>query len=278
MSANEAEARRLADEFRARHQLDLRPLGDLYKLIHATLGIDVIAMDADEAEHGLSARDPTTGRVVIAVATTTRPMRQRSSIAHELGHVVAGDLERPAMFRPGERTPPEIRADAFARHLLLPVTALRAGHNVARGQVTERSLSDLVQEFGVSPHIAAIQLRDMDLISAAQCQDWSTVTSATLAARHGWLGQYRSMVRAAKEPRSPQALMQRAVDGHLADVVGLAELARWYGQREADIRETLALPNPATDSAGQPIRSYDADDDWGADAPLFPPDPDTAGE
>ena len=74
-------------------------------------------MDAGDEEHGLSMRDPATGRTVIAVATTTNPLRQRTSIAHELGHVLAGDLDRPADGAPGERTPAEKQADTFARHL-----------------------------------------------------------------------------------------------------------------------------------------------------------------
>jgi uncharacterized protein YndB with AHSA1/START domain len=61
-----------------------------------------------DSEHGLSMCDPATGRVVIAVATTPHPMRQRSSIAHELGHVVAGDLDRAVPLSPGERSPEEI--------------------------------------------------------------------------------------------------------------------------------------------------------------------------
>ena len=66
---------------------------DMFELAHVVARVDVISMDASEAEHGLSMTDPATGKVVIAVATTTQPMRQRSSIAHELGHVLAGDLD-----------------------------------------------------------------------------------------------------------------------------------------------------------------------------------------
>ena len=81
------------EEFRAAHDLGDAPVKDMFELVHATVGIDVLSMEASDAEHGLSMRDTATGRVVIAVATTPNPMRPRSSVAHELGHVVAGDLE-----------------------------------------------------------------------------------------------------------------------------------------------------------------------------------------
>jgi len=45
--------------------------------------------------------------------------------AHELGHHIAGDLTSGKTLTPGERSPAEIRADAFARHLLLPLAAVR---------------------------------------------------------------------------------------------------------------------------------------------------------
>ena len=91
--------------------------------MHAATRIDVLSIDVPEAEHGLAMIDAATGRIVIAVATTAHPMRQRSSIAHELGHVVAGDLDRETPLMPGERSPTEICADAFARYLLLPLDA-----------------------------------------------------------------------------------------------------------------------------------------------------------
>jgi Zn-dependent peptidase ImmA (M78 family) len=274
VTTNEARARHLATRFRTDHGLDDQPLGDLFELVHAALGIDVIAMDADDSEHGLSAMDPATGRVVIAVATTGHPMRQRSSIAHELGHVLGGDLERPDSFRPGERTGPEVRADAFARHLLLPATVVTSRVGGTAGDVSERALSELVQEFGASPALAAIQLREAGLLAEHRCRDWCRLTTRTIAARHGWLDQYRSMARAASQARAPQALMSRAVAGYLAGVLGIVELAHWYNQSEVDLRAALAFPDPDDDWITPSTTPYDTDEDWADDTPLFPPDPD----
>ena len=232
----------------------------MHELVHVTKGIDVISMNVPDVEHGLSMCDPATGRVVIAVATTPHPMRHRSSIAHELGHVVAGDLERDTRLVPGERSPEEIRADAFARHLLLPLDGVR--HRIATD--TQRGLalavlSDLVQEFEVSPHIAAIQLRTLGLIDADTCTAWSAKSAANLATKFGWGSQYRSLAADSSAPRAPQSLMARAVEGYQRGVLGITELAAWYGQDASDLETELGLPQPS-----------DQYDEWDDDAPLFP--------
>jgi Zn-dependent peptidase ImmA (M78 family) len=175
----------------------------MFEMVHAAKGIDVISMNAPDAEHGLSMSDPVTGRVVIVVATTSHPMRQRSSIAHELGHVIAGDLDRAEPLIPGERSPEEICADAFARHLLLPLDAVRRRVRSGSG-LSLPDVSDLVQEFEVSPQIAAIQLRTLHLIDADTSANWCARPTATLAVTFGWGSQYRSLAAASSVPRAPQ--------------------------------------------------------------------------
>ncbi len=259
--SNEQRAKKLAEEFRTKHGLGDGPIKDMFELVHGAVGVDVISMQADEAEHGLSMIDPASGRTVIAVATTPHPMRQRSSIAHELGHLVAGDLEGEAVLTPGERNPAEICADAFARHLLLPL----AGANRHCEQIAEaislQDLSDLVQEFEVSPRMATIQLRKLGRIDTATGEEWGAMSAAHLAARFGWLNQYRSLATDSERPRAPQRLMTRAVEGYRRGVVGLTELARWYGMDASELEEQL----------GQvPEVEVELGDDWDSDAPLFP--------
>lgn len=256
--------------FRDDHHLGNQPIKDLFELAHITLGVDVLSMDADEAEHGLTMLDPTTGRVAIAVATTAHAMRQRSTIAHEIGHVVAGDLYLDEPLVPGANTPEEILANAFARHLLLPLEAVTERHE--HPVTDKRQLSDLVQEFEVSPHIAAIQLRTAKLLSPATCAEWSKVSALTLANDYGWRSQYRSLSVDSSMPKSPQDLMARAVEGYRRGVLGLAELARWY---DLDPRELEAELGPPALGEDDPDGDGDGDgddwDDWDDDdAPLFP--------
>lgn len=258
MTSNEAAARCLAEDFRQQNGLDLAPVKDVFELVHATRGVDVISMDAHESEHGLSMLDPDSGRVVIVVATTSNPMRQRSSVAHELGHVLAGDLERDVTLVPGDRAPEEIRADAFARHLLLPLEVVRT--RFPRGtEITAAGLSNLVQEFELSPKIVAIQLREAKLIDEQKCEFWGALSAPQLATANGWLSQYRALVDGSQRSRAPQALMSRAVAAYQQGLLGLPELAAWYGQPAEELAEALGTPEdlPAID------------DDWHTDAPLF---------
>jgi Zn-dependent peptidase ImmA (M78 family) len=265
VSSSEQAARARAEAFRAAHDLGSRPLGDMFELVHTALKCDALALETDEAEHGLSMLDPETERVVIAVATTRHPMRQRSSLAHEIGHVVAGDLLAKSAPVPGSRSPAEIQADAFARHLLLPVSALHArfgrpGRDAA--DVGEPELAAIVQEFEVSPSLAAIQFKEAGLIRQRVCDDWRSVSTSMLATRYGWLSQYRAMSAAALQPRAPQTLMRRAVEGYHRGVVGLGELSRWYGTAPEALLEQIGRPR-----ADATTRVADLDED----VPLFAP-------
>ncbi|WP_143235449.1 ImmA/IrrE family metallo-endopeptidase [Paractinoplanes atraurantiacus] len=233
----------------------------MFELLHVAKGVDVISMKVPETEHGLSMCDPDSGRVVIAVATTPHPMRQRSSIAHELGHLLAGDLDQAEPLTPGERSPAEIRADAFARHLLLPLNAIRRRFVADRtsAKVSLTDLSDLVQEFEVSAHIAVTQLRTLKLIDTDTCSAWSTRSVANLATTFGWGSQYSALAADSSVPRAPQALMARAVEGYHRGVLGINELAAWYGRDPSELEAELGAPRPLAEI-----------DDWDDDAPLFP--------
>ncbi|MBL8929407.1 MAG: ImmA/IrrE family metallo-endopeptidase [Kineosporiaceae bacterium] len=260
MSTNERWARDSADQFRSEHHLGTAPIKDVFEMVHLAIGVDVFSIRAAESEHGLSMLDPETGRRAIVVATTAHPMRQRSSVLHELGHLIRGDLEAPPDGQPGERSPSEICADAFARHLLLPLQVIRERYRPH--QVSLADLSDLVQGYGTSPAIAAIQLKTTRRISQDIYEDWSQLTTRHLAVQFGWLGQYSSMAESSNEPRAPQRLMQRAVAAYRAGALGLAELSRWYGQSAEGLRAEL----------GDPQEADSVEDDWGLSAPLFPSD------
>src|SRR5215471_10494363 len=121
----ETEGRTAAARFRQKHHLGVQPLGDLVAVIEQATRIDVAVLDVGADEHGLTMRDPARGAVFIGVARTPNPMRQRSTLAHELGHVLFEDWADGSTGNWGDRTPAEIRADAFARHLLVPVEGLQ---------------------------------------------------------------------------------------------------------------------------------------------------------
>jgi Zn-dependent peptidase ImmA (M78 family) len=220
----EAAGRAAAEQFRNDHHLGDQPLGDLVALIEQTTGIDVAVLDVtNPGEHGMTMRDPDRGAVFIAIASTGNPMRQRSSLAHELAHVVFADWADSHDEQWDARSPGEIRADVFARHLLVPQGGLKL---FVKGLTpSEATLSAVVQHFIASPSIVSIAMRQARFISEAQKLAWVQLTAPRLAARFGWSDQYRGLQIESNQRRAPQRLYARAIAGYEENVVSLQALA-----------------------------------------------------
>ncbi|PWW62454.1 ImmA/IrrE family metallo-endopeptidase [Actinokineospora spheciospongiae] len=244
----EREGRTEAVRFRQANHLGTQPLGDLITIVEQTTGIDVAVLDTGPDEHGLTMRDPATETVFIGVARTRHPMRQRSTLAHELGHVLFEDWGVWSSDDSGGetgRSPGEVRADAFARHLLLPIEGL--GELVKRpGAVNQTVLSNVVQRFMVSPAIAAIALRQAGWIDYTTKQAWMGLTAPQLAARFGWIDLYRALQEESDRRRPPQRLLARAIRGYVEGVVSAQTIATLRGTpldvAEADLREAGVRP------------------------------------
>lgn len=231
----EIEGRDAAAKFRREHGLGNQPLADLVALIEQTTGNDVAVLDGGRDEHGLTMRDSTRDAVFIAVARTKNPMRQRTTLAHELAHVVFGDwaIEDTGDIRP----PHEIRADAFARHLLIPVAGVK---QIVGGAAAElRTLSTCVQLFGVSPKVAAIAMHHAGCIDSPTKDQWMAMTTPQIAARFGWADQYESLQAQSDTRRAPQKLLARAIDGYIENVVPAQTLATLRGIPVVDVVESL---------------------------------------
>jgi Zn-dependent peptidase ImmA (M78 family) len=193
----------------------------------------------------LTVRDPKLGVVFIGVARTRNAMRQRSTLAHELGHVLFTSWTDNASDGWGERTPDEIRADSFARHLLVPLDGLR--EFVAQdAAVTESVLSNVVQRFLVSPQIAVIALHQVGYIDEPTKQKWMGLSAPTLAARFGWSDHYRALQVESDQRRAPQRLLARAIRGYAEGVVSAQTIATLRGitreAAETELREAGVEP------------------------------------
>lgn len=241
----EAEGRTCAARFRQDHHLGVQPLGDLVAVVEQTTGIDVAVLDVGPDEHGLTMRDPRHNTVFIAVARTRNPMRQRSTLAHELGHVLFEDWSDNDVVNWSDRTHEEIRADAFARHLLLPLDGLRAFLESGR-PVTQPTLSEVVQRFLVSPAVAAIALQQAGYIDIAAKQEWMALSSGQLAVRFGWSDQYHALQADSDQRRAPQRLLARAIRGYAEGVLPAQAIATLRGitleATEVELREAGVVP------------------------------------
>ena len=241
----EAEGRIAALRFREEHGLGLQPMGDLIAVIEQVTGIDVAVLEAGPDEHGMTMRDPRRGTVFIGVGRTQNPMRQRSTLAHELGHVLFEDWADNDAGNWSARTHEEIRADAFARHLLVPVDGLREFLG-SRERVTQSTLSAVVQRFLVSSAMAAIALQQAGYIDVATKQEWMGLSALQLAVRYGWSDQYRALQADSDQRRAPQRLLARAIKGYAEGVIPAQAIATLRGIRleaaEAELREAGVVP------------------------------------
>ncbi|BAU96859.1 hypothetical protein N24_2597 [Corynebacterium suranareeae] len=226
----EVQGRNAAENFRDKHGLGQGALGDLISLINQTTGHDVAVIDADEDEHGLAMTDPLRERVFVGVAKTNRPMRQRSTLAHELAHLVFADHSENL----AERKPLETRADAFARHLLIPQQGLKQFLGEI-GHVEESHLSQVVQHFLVSPPIAAIALREAGFIGDETKSEWMRLSTPFLATKFGWRDFYAALQLESSKRRAPQGLVARAVRGYMEGVLNIQVIATLQGRSENDV-------------------------------------------
>lgn len=225
MSA-ESEGREAAAEFRNRHHLGMQPLGDLVALIEQTTGVDVAVLDVGPDEHGLTMRDPARDAVVVAVARTRHPMRQRSTLAHELAHVIFEDwTDEPNVT---SNSPEESRANAFARHLLVPVEGVKA--IVGADSVDLGALSKVVQLFEVSPAMAAIAMQQAGYINGETKEQWiARESTRKLAAQYGWSDHYEALQEQSNRKRAPQKLLARLTSGYVANIVSAQTIAALRG-------------------------------------------------
>jgi len=144
-----------------------------------------------------------------------------------------------------DRPHEEIRADTFARHLLVPADGLRefVGNQV---RVLQSSLSAVVQRFLVSPAIAAIALEQVGYIDPAMKQEWMELSTLRLAIRFGWIDQYRALQADSDQRRAPQRLLARAIKGYAEGVIPAQAIATLRGialeAAEAELREAGVVP------------------------------------
>ncbi|KGN32971.1 hypothetical protein N802_16480 [Knoellia sinensis KCTC 19936] len=243
----EQQGRERAEAFRLGHGLGVQPLPDLVALIEQTTDVDVAILQAGPDEHGMTMRDPLRAVTMIAVARTRNPMRQRSTLAHELAHVLFDDCSPPKPSGWSDRGPEEQRADSFARHLLVPIDGIR-GVLTSREDLSEADLAGLVQRFQASPAIIAIQLNLAGYIDASRKQRWMALTAPALATRYGWADQYHALQSESDMHRAPQRLLARATTGYIESVVSLEAIARLRAttpeQVQADFDEAGITPSP----------------------------------
>ncbi|TFD70535.1 ImmA/IrrE family metallo-endopeptidase [Cryobacterium fucosi] len=251
MISNEHTAAKAAANFRLRYGLGSAPISDLNDLIESRLQIDVAILNMAPGLDGMVVQDPETGQRIISVACTLWPERQRATLAHELGHLELGDFAKDGVIECILRTSEEIRADAFARHLLAPsegVTGFLGGIQKTRRDLNEADLSRVVRYFEVSTQIALIQLDRAGWLAPGQREEWSSLSVGKLAARHGWTDEHQASQQKANTPQAPMRIVELAMDAYENNLIGLEVVARIRGltteKVQAELNEYGIMPKP----------------------------------
>ncbi len=257
MLAFEDEARKAAERFREENGLGIAPIADIVALIEQTQAVDVTVLGVDDSnEHGLTMVDPVRGATIVAVASSNKPMRWRSNLAHELGHLIFRDHDngQPGALSAGSTI--ESRAQSFARNLLIPLRGVQHFIDRLEEPLDLNAFSDLVQRFEVSPAVASIQLHSLHAIDASRHAEWAAMYTPMLATRFGWTDQYKGLQAESRQRRAPQRLLARVIAGYAAGLVSLETVASVRGVapqeladefQEAGIRQTVLPGEPEED-------------------------------
>lgn len=137
------------------------------KIIAEAMGIEVKALAALDPERRPSESGHYTfrnGEPLITYNVGDAPVRQRFTIAHEIGHHVHGDLDAPRdtseQFSARSPDPREVAANRFAAALLMPAALVK--HMVLEQRVTD--IAKLAGTFGVSTAAMEFRLKAIGLL------------------------------------------------------------------------------------------------------------------
>jgi Zn-dependent peptidase ImmA (M78 family) len=120
---------------------------------------------------------------LIMVSSSIPAHRQRYTIGHELGHLLAADgcdiIDENISFG---KTPAEARANAFAAAFLMPAGALRTAFG-GQPDLSEQLIADLLGRYRVSLDALAFRLYDGHVIDASERDAVRRMSSARIYPR-----------------------------------------------------------------------------------------------
>lgn len=228
MRSPHAHGRQLAKAARSALGLgELAPVPDLVAILEARLGAHVAFEPLPDGTHGLCATIP--GATVILVNSTETTGRQRYTMAHELAHLLVGDLvgAHEVTHADGPKTHGEKRADSFAAHFLGPDDALRT--YVGDRAMTPAVVGEVVHYFGLSLQAAGWRLVNAGLITKSERESLMAYGLRGVAAAAGLPDDLSRLPSPEAGRRPPRRLLSHAVDAYERGVIGAGLLADIVG-------------------------------------------------
>ncbi|MFC5281656.1 ImmA/IrrE family metallo-endopeptidase [Arcanobacterium canis] len=248
----------IAEKFRREHRLGDNPIVDIDELERLVPDVDFVVIDLNDRMDGLVLRDPQTRKTVVGIGASSNPFRQRMTIAHEIGHFLAGDISTSAKQYICEgNSARETKANSFARHLLCPLE----GVQVLLGDSFEsprEKLSQVVKKFRVSPAVALIQIGDANLLSQDEIDPLAGVSAAELATQFGWRAEYDALAVGSRRKGASAPLIADATRAYIEGKIPLHAVAFARGQAVEDVREELESLFNEMNSSRKQISSGDS--------------------
>jgi Zn-dependent peptidase ImmA (M78 family)/transcriptional regulator with XRE-family HTH domain len=194
-------------------------LGDFADLLEHLLGVDVAFEPLPWGLDGLSVSSK--GFRLALVSSRVQATRQRYTLAHELGHIVAQDSQDLLLDQNvfGVRSDIEIRANAFAAEFLMPGAELR--RSAGRGHLGEKEIADLLGRYRVSLDALAYHLHNTGIVNAAGRDRIRRMSSAVILLRTGRADE----LQARNEKRLPGNLLSRAVEAYSQAQISIRPIA-----------------------------------------------------
>ncbi|MFD8590447.1 ImmA/IrrE family metallo-endopeptidase [Streptomyces sp. NPDC059637] len=145
----------------------------LVTALEKCFGVDIATEELPRGVDGLAWQ---TGRFRLVLLRPTRTWtRQRFTLAHEIGHILARDAQdllAEAHLAPGrQKDLTEIRANVFASHLLMPADEAEERFRAAAddgGALSDEAFQEMVVRFKVSPSALAARLHQLGLVGPAE--------------------------------------------------------------------------------------------------------------
>ncbi|MFJ9242928.1 ImmA/IrrE family metallo-endopeptidase [Streptomyces sp. NPDC101776] len=217
---------------------------DLLQAVERAFGVDVAKIRLPEGIDGAAWQAD--GFRLIMIARTEVPTRQRFTLAHELGHILARDAQdllTETHLSPGhQKDLTEVRANVFAANFLMPRSEISAAGR--ENGVTDEQLTALVVHFQVSPSALAARLGQLGVI-ARETAD--RLRGLTTRGCHWLIGQndlFEARVTWSRANRLPFRPAQLLYEAYLAGDTTLRPLAAYTGTDVGTLREALE-PEPA---------------------------------
>jgi Zn-dependent peptidase ImmA (M78 family)/transcriptional regulator with XRE-family HTH domain len=262
------QGRRLAEWVRRTLRLGDGPLLRFPELLEERFHLDVDLSPLPEAVDGLCVG--LGDRALVLVGSRKPSSRQRFTLAHELAHYLVDDLDPFHVDELGVRARgrAEMRANAFAAHLLMPEAGVRAAVSDIEDDA-ERAVR-VALSFGTSVSAAAYQLGNLGLLPDAARDRLAMAGSKPLLMRYALPSDWQQDESGRDRVRPPSRLYGRATLAYRRGLIGLQPIAELLQRSDHEqLRQELddAGLAPDVDAAIDDVGSDLADEIIGEMAP-----------